>query len=429
MFFLKCFDVKTLIFGVTLFGYGVFAFALNNPETTQIVTIPYRAFVLISNIIIIFHRLVIPKGLSSKNKSMNKRVNSAMKITFLAVLFMFLYSCRVIYSVYFSIEILMLPDKFQYILYWFFMCLIPAINFLFMDNFFSYRYMYVTWIILLLIGGSSLFLDINTSSQFSELGRLGTAAINPIALGHYATSLFLLSFYIIINKKQYETLPAIASNILLLAGASLVGVSVTLSAASRGPLLALSSCFVILLLTNLFKNKLNGRIIFTLLFTIVCVVIAIVLSSNLNNQFFERIFSTADELDIVNEGSRGYLYDTSIKLFLDYPIFGFGLELPNSQGYTHNLFLESFLALGFGGGILFGIITLYTVNASIKLLISKSSQWGWVGILFIQYTIAGTSSGALYGASSFWYLMFAVLGAYNSLSVNKDLKLNTPTRI
>jgi O-Antigen ligase len=429
MFFLKCFDVNRLIFGVTLFGYGVFAFALTNPETTQLVTVPYRALVLISNVIMIFHRLVISKGSASKNKNMNRRINSAKEITFLAVIFMFLYSCRVIHSVYISDGILLLSNKFQYILYWFFVCLIPAINFLFMDKILAYKYMYVTWIILLLISVPSLFLDINTSSQFSEVGRLATAAINPIALGHYATSLFLLSFYIIMNKKQYESLPAIASNVLLLAGASLVGVFVTLSAASRSPLLALSSCLIILLLTSLFKDKVNGRIIFILLFTIVCGVLVIVFSSSLNNQFFERIFSTADELDIADERSRGYLYDTTIKLFLDHSIFGFDLELPNGQGYTHNLFLESFLALGFGGGILFGIITLYTVNAAIKLLISKSSQWGWVGILFIQYTIAGTSSGALYGSSSFWYLMFAVLGAYNSLSVNKDLKLNAPIQI
>jgi O-antigen ligase len=133
------------------------------------------------------------------------------------------------------------------------------------------------------------------------------------------------------------------------------------------------------------------------------------------NQIFERIFASADELDTSDKNTRAYLYDLAIKLSLQYPIVGFGLELPNGEGYPHNIFLESFLALGICGGLMFILITSYTIIASLKLLATKNSQWGWLGILFIQYTIGGCSSGSLYAASSFWYLLFAVLGVCNSV--------------
>lgn len=428
MFFFKCFDIRRLVFAITLFGYGVFTFAISNPQQTQAVTIPYRASVLLFNIILFFHD--IGKFRDLKNITNYKKNKSSLHrlIILCTFVFIFFYSCRVIYNVYISDNILMFPDRSQYILYWFFMCLIPGINFLFLDKFMSGKYMYVAWIMLLLIGIPALFLDVSSSSAFSTYGRLATAAINPIALGHYATSLFLVSFYILLNKNIYQGLPAIANNTLIYIGASLVGLVITFSASSRGPIFALLIGSILMLITYQFKNKMSVKLSLFLLFLIVFLTTVVYFSISGENLIFDRIFSTGDELDSGSINNRGYAYDTGIKLALEHPIIGFGLELPNGEGYPHNLFLESFLVLGFGGGFMFTAIVAYTIMASLKLLMSKNSQWGWVGILFIQYIIAGCFSGSLYGASSFWYFLFAVLGVYDSVEDNRMHKLSSSTQ-
>jgi hypothetical protein len=200
MFFLKCFDFKRFVFGVTLFGYGVFTFAAGSPEATQTVTIPYRAFVLVINFVLFFHGLRNSGGLQNvsddSDKQKSYQINATKTILTMVKFFLFFYSLRLMHSVYLSDNILSFSDKSQYIFYWFFMCLIPGINFSFLDTKLSYRYMYVAWTMLLLIGIPSLFLNVNSASnQFSSSGRVSTATINPIALGHYATSLFLLSIY------------------------------------------------------------------------------------------------------------------------------------------------------------------------------------------------------------------------------------------
>jgi hypothetical protein len=412
MFFLKCFDIIRIVFGVTLFGYGVFTFAVTNPQATQAITIPYRAFVLFSNILLFFHNIKIYRNSQTINNQGKHKNKSTKVIIICTIVFCFFYSCRLIHSVYISDNVMLFPDKFQYILYWFFMCLIPGINFLFLDKHCPYKYMYVTWVMLGLIGIFSLFLDAGSSSQFSAFGRLATAAINPIALGHYATSLFLISFYIILNGNKYQLLPPIANNKSIFIGSFFLGAVVTLSASSRSPLLALFICSILMLTTYQLKNKISIKIILFLLFLLVSLVL-IVSNIGEENQIFERIFASGDELDSADKNTRAYLYDLAIKWFLQYPIIGFGLELPNGEGYPHNLFIESFLALGVCGGIAFILITFHTIILSIRLLASKNSQWGWVGILFIQYMIAGCSSGSLYGSSSFWYLLFAVLGVYD----------------
>jgi O-Antigen ligase len=427
MFFLKCFDIRRLIFAITLFGYGVFAFAISNPQQTQAITIPYRASVLLFNIILFFHD--IGKFQDFKNITNHKKNKSSLHrlIIICTFIFVFFYSCRVMYSVYISDNILMFPDKFQYILYWFFMCLIPGINFLFLDKFVSSKYMYVAWIMLLLIGIPSLFLDVGTSSAFSTYGRLATAAINPVALGHYATSLFLISFYILLNKSIYQGLPAIANNTLIYIGASFVGIVVTFLASSRGPIFALLICSTLMLITYQFKNRMSVKASLFLMFLIILLTSVAYFSVGGENQIFDRIFATGDELDTSSSNNRGYVYDMGVKLSLEHPILGFGLELPNGEGYPHNLFLESFLTLGFGGGFMFVTIVAYTIMASLKLLMSKNSQWGWVGVLFIQYIIAGCFSGSLYGSSSFWYFLFAVLGVYNSVEENRMYGFSSPT--
>jgi O-Antigen ligase len=424
MFFVKCFDIRRIIFSLTIFGYGLFAFAVTD-QNTQAVTIPYRVLVLVINIALFLRDFKILNSVKKK-QAVNVSPNLTKAISTLVYLFIFTYSCRLIHSVYISNNLLLFPDKFQYILYWFFIFLVPGINFLFVDTFRSDKYFYATWIVLALIGFSSLFLDVNSASnQFSSMGRLALAAVNPIMLGHYGTSLFLLSLYEMLNNKQHRELhPKAGSNTIFLL-TSIVGLVVALMASSRGPLLAMIICTVVMVITSQRKNGLNVKFLSSLIALLLCFALVASFSLKEDNQILDRIYSASDEVDSSDSRSRGYLYETAVKTFLEYPLTGFGIELPNGEGYPHNLILESFLSLGICGGIVFIIITTFATISSIKLLLSKNSCWGWIGILFIQYFIAGFSSGSLYGANIFWYLLLAIIGICRGDVSKEDLNYKT----
>lgn len=411
MFFLKCFNLRTIVFGVTLFGYGVFAGFVTNAESSQAITIPYRLFVLVSSIALLFNDIIVPQNLQNRINYKEQQYDLNKIVIICTSVFLFFYSCRLVYSVYISNEILFLADRFQYVIYWFFMCLIPGVNFLSLGRHYSYKYIYVTWMMLVLISIPALFIDVS-ASNFSEQGRLAAAAINPIALGHYATSLFLLSFYIILNKNQ--ALPAIANNTFIFASTSLIGIIIAFSANSRGPLIALFICLILMLINHKPENKKNVKFILFLMFLLVFFAVILYVTIGEQNNIFDKFFTSGNELDPEDQRNRGYAYSMGVKMSLEHPVIGFGLELPNGQGYPHNLFIESFLSLGFCGGILFFAIALYAIMASIKLLAARNMQLGWIGILFIQYTIGGCFSGALYGSSSFWYLLFTVIGVFAS---------------
>jgi hypothetical protein len=219
-----------------------------------------------------------------------------------------------------------------------------------------------------------------------------------------------LHFFYSVFTDKYKKLPAIANNRIIFVSAALIGTLVTFAAGSRGPILAFSICTLLLLITHQQKNGLSVKLFLSLIFMITT--FGVVLSTNVNqdnNKVFDRILAPEDDFDSSNSQSRGYMYDMAVRLSMENPLFGFGLELPNGIGYPHNIFIESFLTLGVGGGIIFAIINLYAVIISIKLLTNKNSQWGWIGLLFLQYMIAGCSSGSLYGVSSFWYFLFSLL--------------------
>jgi O-antigen ligase len=421
MNFLKFFDLRVFTFAFTLWGYGIISFLASDPVTTQLVTVPYRAIVLVLNLCLIVVNFGLIKikaryGLSTPVKTLADK-----KISILLIIFIILYSIRVLYDTTGSGSAAENPGTF--LLLWFPITLIPSINFLHIDFSKSNKYLIYSWIFLCVIGAGILLLNPSQSEQFATLGgRLSNLALNPIALGNYAASLALISLHVSLNKKKVlHSLLGKFSKIAFPATAAIGVIGVFLSG-SRSPLISLLICALILLLTSSKKTKMGLKFVVTLLLIIGLFGFGVSFALEQGSGSIERIFATEEEFSGTSrfagtEHSRLYLYSLVLEKVEKYPLFGFGLELPDGLGYPHNLILESFLALGIVGGLMFIILQIYMLFQAFALLKHKNSYkaaWGWLGILFIQYFIASMSSGSIYGSYVLWYLMFAVLVIVNT---------------
>jgi O-antigen ligase len=421
MNFLKFFDLRIFTFSFTLWGYGIISFLASDPVTTQLVTVPYRAIVLSLNLCLIVVNFDLIKIKARHRLSTPVKSLANKRISILLVTFIILYSIRVLYDTTGSGSAAENPGTF--LLLWFPITLIPAINFLHIDFSKSNTYLIYSWIFLCVIGAGILVLNPSESEQFTSFGgRLSNLALNPIALGHYAASLALLGLFISLNQKTVLSgLLGKFSKIVFPATAAIGVVGVFLSG-SRGPFISLIVCTLILFLTSSQKTQMGLKFVVTLVFIAGLFWFGISFALEQGSGSIERIFATEEEFSGTSQysgtgQSRLYLYSLVLEKVEKHPLFGFGLELPDGFGYPHNLILESFLALGILGGSMFIFLQIYMISQAFGLLKSKNSSkaaWGWVGILFIQYFIASMFSGSIYGSYILWYMMFAVLVIVNT---------------
>jgi O-antigen ligase len=127
---------------------------------------------------------------------------------------------------------------------------------------------------------------------------------------------------------------------------------------------------------------------------------------SLGSNIDQRIAATVERTESGKE-SRLDLWQSAWEDFLDHPLTGRAME-GRYDIYPHNLLIESFMATGMFGGGAFLWALLLGLRAAFRL-IGRSSEYGWIGFLFIQMTVYGCFSGSLWSLSGFWYMLAAVL--------------------
>jgi hypothetical protein len=426
------FDYKTLFFVAALFGYTGVSIFVTDTSVSRLMTIPYRAFVLLAACAIIAHKsglqvfktkkviaahsfregeMVDAKRLSciSLGRRVNKSKENCLSVLNIIFIFAFVYSLRFVYEGYG--KQLFFGDYTYYFSFWFLICLIPGMGFLLIDRNKPIQYLKISYLALfsisiLMISKISILKESTGSEQ---AGRLSGEALNPISLGAFGSTLILISFYLLIvarPKRMVDLLKLRISHLMLLTCIFSVfsGCYLLISAASRGPIIATLIGFLILLVVAVRKSF---PIAISALFSGYVIVSSFILpyiqGEGMAN--LDRLSSFGDSY----EGSRTDLIEVTLRLIFEncYSFFiGYGIEIPG-YGYPHNILLESFLSTGFFGGCLFSLACMITLWRSLKLLLGHS-PWGWLGLLFIQNMILSLFSGSLYGSSGFWYLLFSV---------------------
>jgi O-antigen ligase len=412
---LKIFDGDVVLFGITFCGYGLISFLVTDVESSQGITIPYRGMALLLNLFFLLkHLKIIRFGQLAKTKNTITALSKKAIIWPLLILIA-AYSFRVIYTVItYTPSLMLVQPPSTYIQFWFLISLLPGLNFLFLDRAKSEQYLFIIWLLHAIIGVSILFLNPDNDSIFAGSGRLSGAALNPISLGHYATSLAITSVFIWLRTKKSSTLlfgqPKFQ---YLYVVTAIIGTIGMILSASRGPLVAEILCIALLLINS---RKMNLGFVVATTILVGGGLLATTLGGESGSMLADRLSNVSDEVEVGDDArsqtNRGNLYNLAWKTIQKYPLIGSGIELPNGYGYPHNLLLEAFLTMGFLGGLVFLGIIAYVTFKAIQVLHykNKNADWGWLGALFIQYLINALFSGSLYASSLFWYLLLAMIG-------------------
>lgn len=251
-----------------------------------------------------------------------------------------------------------------------------------------------------------------------KVGRLSAnARLNPIILGHTATTLITTSMWYLFRGKQHELslvseekklkasglwdiVSAISSvvRVPIILGAIMLGLYVLALTASRGPSLALVTCLLCFIIW------LRGRLVYLVVIGVAAIVVFIELG------FVTNIFSLGidiERLSIFNTGvdddygnGRGQLYAEAYSRFISSPLLGDALTLEGGI-YPHNVILEAFMATGIVGG---SILIWITYRASRTLVeVSRGSPLiFWLLLVMVQSLTGSMTSGAIYYDPMFW---------------------------
>jgi hypothetical protein len=270
-------------------------------------------------------------------------------------------------------------------------CMMPAVAQWFAD---SYRQPLFARISLVLatagcvatLGGSALG-GFGESDLTDSTGRLSTAALNAVSLGHLAVSAVLCA--LVLWREA-----SIGSRILL---ASAVGVALTalLMTGSKGPAFALLVCLAA-------WSMRRGRLLRLVLLAAPLLAVLLVSSSS---PLASRIVNAAEDLSTLD---RVILLQDTVRQISSAPLTGSAFVELNSGTYPHNILLEASLAVGLPMAGLLAVLLAIGASRAVSILNSDNDL---LGLLFLQALVAGMLSEAMFAASALWCSLALLLGA------------------
>jgi O-antigen ligase len=231
-------------------------------------------------------------------------------------------------------------------------------------------------------------------------GRLGLEALNPIALGHLGVTTCLLW--------MERMLSPVGLHVRVMGTAMvLFGLGVAVASGSRGPILALILCSAAMVIVARQRGRRIGGL---------ALVSAAVLAGSMGARALEDRLGLGIVRRAGNLGDQSSLERLTImrdawNQFLTHPVLGNGIQEKVSGTYPHNLPLESFMATGVLGGAAFLLLLGAGAFAALRLM-RAAGDGAWLGILFVQYLIAGMVSGAVHLGTT----LFPLLGAAVALA-------------
>lgn len=279
------------------------------------------------------------------------------------------------------------------------------------------KWIYFGIIVTLLL---SLFNNSNLLKDANEINERagGNLALNSISFGHLGTSGILLSLYFLLEEKNQKLFKkAIFVAVLLFS------FFIMLRAGSRSPLMAL---LIILAFWQLARNKsITIGIIIAGLITIFLILSIEPILNFIGN--ISPIIETRLKMSLYegDSGGRDILYNEAFEIFLKYPILGKQFALFNMYGgftYSHNIILDSLIALGILGGLAIIYVISSAFYYSYKLIKIGDPNY-WICIILIQQIIMSMFSGAIYYSQLLNSLLVFLFLYYKVLSSIKRKSL------
>lgn len=352
----------------------------------------YRIIVLSITLILLF-KVEVPKY---KNTLFLVSIISGL-------LFFFLYSFRLAYDVSYQSESLSKPIFF-YLMFFYFVCILPALSGIVLQKNCDFSILakisyFISAFFFLLI----ILNYLSSQSLVENLSlRLHTDKANPIAISHYAGSIFIIACLVFITRLR--DVPRVISAFYIL-----VSFCIMLLTGSRGPLLATAFS---LCLYFFIANKINTRILLIIISLIVVGYFSdlIYVSYFSAESVFTRFTSTAGVNDQASH-LRLISFLGGIEQFSNNPLIGDLIEVRVTNYYPHNIFIESFMSTGIFGGVCFSLYFILCLFMSFKLMRYDALSVVF-SIWFVKYLIGAQFSSAIYTMNELWMLSIIILFRY-----------------
>jgi hypothetical protein len=256
-----------------------------------------------------------------------------------------------------------------------------------------------------LLNGSFWAID-DVSGDSVYTGRFSLPALNPISIGHLGLTFLITMMWLSKSCKN------IGPRFLVLVGGSL-GVLLIILSASRGPLI---SGFIVCTFYVMSRSRFPIRKIFlySLLITFVLLVFVKVHPQYLASMLLLfRIGIEDQSLSYREEAITG-----AIIQFLNNPIFGGGIVEEATGFYPHNVFIESFMALGLVGGLLLLALNLILLK-NLWIQLKSGESRGWIGLLYLQQLVAVQFSGSIVKSPEYWIFVCLLIRYFIILNYSK----------
>jgi O-antigen ligase len=259
-------------------------------------------------------------------------------------------------------------------------------------------------------------------------GRLSGFLNDELKIGYYYSAFILFSLtYIYYNHKNY----------LLLFLCSFIFIFVSFIIGERANFIKAFLIFIIFYFI-LDKNFFIKKMFFFLIFCLVIIFTGLKndgIKNRFWDQFLKPIINTLSVQEYVNRTPYGAHYDTAIKIFYNYPLFGSGIKTFRNESsnniynsydpsidlrrwatHPHQIHLEFLSETGIFGYLSFLIFFLCTIGISLKHYVTSKNLYQLSAILFTSISLLPIlPSGSFfttYGATIFW-INFAIMIAHN----------------
>lgn len=372
----------SLVFIGTLCGYPIVAaISILVDIENRMLSVPFRALILLTSLSLLMFFLKNPKRFSL--------------YVSVWVFFWMIFLSRLFLEYFLNNEALIF-DWNEMILYSIGVCFIPSLPFLFVKQDFYTSIDLKIVVLVCLIAILLTALAIGKEFDFAVLlaGRIETDTLNPIALGHLGLTAMLLSIWTLLHSENTNVTR------LFLVVSIVVSFVCVLASGSRGPVFSMLVVFLLYFINNMSVISLKKVLLIFVGVTIFSIVLLFLYQSDI--YMVKRLTSS-----FFSDASRDSLAADSFQAFADN--WFLGVWYPFSS-YPHNLILESFMSLGVFGGVSFCFIYAYTSFMAYSLI--KEKSFGWVSILYFQYSTFVLVSSSLFYANQYWVLSAAIVGLY-----------------
>jgi len=378
-----------LLVGYALFTSLVFGVGGESDiSVTRGFSIYYRAFAIIIALLTIMLNINKPL-LSNKN-------------ILLYFLLWALFSCRIIYDLFFRISELTPDDKSFFFQFIFGAVLIPTIAIYLSHRNLNLKLIYYSvFFVLIIVVTKGIILNLVFITILGQGRTQMNIAQSTLTFGSFGGILSLLSFSMVTSKVKNYKLKLFFFFTLIW------GLFAVALAGSRGPFFGV----VITIFISFYLKNAVASIKTSFLIIIIVIIFGtqiVELVKTIAPALYERTYSTVVDSSL---GGRESVFDQAVNQIVKHPIFGdwFLLDRADLTSYAHNAFLGAVMSIGILGGIL--VIYLYFIlfKYSLKVIRTQGiySFWGYSTLFYIVYSM--TTGGDIYIKTDFNFSFLILL--------------------